>query len=591
MSDSLSGVEALPPERARQIDDVCNRFEAAWKAGAPPCLEDFLDAWMEPERSVLLRELVLIDVDYRRQRGETSDEPYRGLAGFDPRWLQDPPAVTTSPHARGLAAPTDSIDVASPTAGSSTGLPILDDYDVLEEIARGGMGVVYRAHQKSLNRVVALKMILAGPLASPEAVRRFRIEAENAAGLEHPHIVPIYEVGESHNQPYFAMKLVDGGSLTLHLDAFVADPGAAARLIGTVARAVHHAHQRGILHRDLKPANILLDAQGQPHVTDFGLAKRMEGSAADTSSGAMAGTPAYMAPEQVEGKSRLTTAVDVYGLGAVLYELLTGQPPFKARTPLETLLQVTRDEPVPPSRHRPRLPRDLEVICLKCLRKEPSRRYASAEELAEDLARFDRGEPIAARAVNQWERGVKWVRRNPVMSAMAAALVLVLVAGVIVSSYFAVTAWQKAKEAEIQTGIARSEKEEAKRQAGIAKDKAEEAGREREEAKRQAGIAKDKAEEAGREKEEAKRQTGIAKDKADEAARQTGIAQQALERAQDQLERTQLALYAGQLAQAQLEWRDGNVTKAKEILNNCKTDLRATSSFRPWGISTTVTAR
>src|SRR5262249_48804686 len=307
------------------------------------------------------------------------------------------------------------------------------------EIGRGGMGVVYKARQHRLNRLVALKLTLLGPQATPADLERFRAEAEAAAALDHPHIVPIYEVGDHHGQHYFSMKLLEGGNLA-QFPAGASRRSAvepaflrhAAGLLATVAEAVHSAHQHGILHRDLKPANILLDGAGQPYVGDFGLAKRLEGDSRLTQSGAVIGTPSYMSPEQAAGKTkRLTTAADVYGLGAVFYDLLTGKPPFDGGTPMETVRQVLDKEPRPPSALKDGIDPDLETICLKWLEKDPARRYGSAEALAEDLDRWLRDEPILARPIGTIGRLKKWTQRNPRTAALVLVSSLAVVAFVV----------------------------------------------------------------------------------------------------------------------------------------------------------------
>lgn len=275
------------------------------------------------------------------------------------------------------------------------------------------MGVVYKAVQLGFNRPVALKMLLNGAWASPTDVQRFRLEAEAVAQLDHPNIIPVYEVGGQEGLHYFSMKLVEGsGSLAQHMARLAGDLSAAARLLMTVARAVHYAHQHGIIHRDLKPANILLDANEHPYVTDFGLAKRTAGGSDMTQTGAIVGTPSYMAPEQARGEKTLTTAVDVYALGAILYQLLTGRPPFVAATPLDTLLQVLEQDPERPRAVNPAADPDLEAVCLKCLARDPQQRYASAGDLAGDLERWLEGEPLSVRPLRLASVLRLWVRHN-----------------------------------------------------------------------------------------------------------------------------------------------------------------------------------
>jgi WD40 repeat protein len=314
-------------------------------------------------------------------------------------------------------------------------LGMLGDYELLEELGQGGMGRVYKARQRSLNRLVALKVIRAGAAANADDRLRFRTEAEAVARLDHSNIVPVYEVGELDGQPYLAVRYVEGGSLSRHLDRFRDEPRAAAALVATLARAVQHAHERGVLHRDLKPGNVLLEwragdaALPVPHVSDFGLARLLDVDSGLTRTGDLVGTPSYMAPEQASGgASTITTATDVHGLGAILYALLTGRPPFSGPTVLDTLEQVRQREPDRPRRHNPKVNKDLETVCLTCLAKDPRRRYTSARALAEDLESWLSHRPIAARPATAGERLTKWVRRHPATAAFACLSAAVLLA-------------------------------------------------------------------------------------------------------------------------------------------------------------------
>jgi TolB-like protein/Tfp pilus assembly protein PilF/predicted Ser/Thr protein kinase len=303
------------------------------------------------------------------------------------------------------------------------------DYELLEEIGRGGQGVVYRARQKSLNRTVALKVIGLGHWATEAHLRRFRLEAEAAASLNHPSIVPIYDIGERDGSCYFSMGLVEGGQLHEIVKQKPMLPRRAAELVAKLARTVHYAHERGILHRDIKPGNILLDAKGEPHLTDFGLARLVETESTVTRTLEVLGTPSYMAPEQAVGsKAQLTSATDVYGLGAVLYQLLTSHPPFAGGTTYETIRELLETEPRQPRVLNLKVDRDLSTICLKCLEKDPQRRYSSALALAEDLERWLKHEPIRARRAGILTRGKKWVQRKPAMAGLAASLIGLLLA-------------------------------------------------------------------------------------------------------------------------------------------------------------------
>ncbi|HZU38601.1 MAG TPA: serine/threonine-protein kinase [Gemmataceae bacterium] len=344
----------------------------------------------------------------------------------------------------GLAALNVVLDTEAETlgqAGDDSGPPIIPGYELLEPIGRGGMGVVYRALQLWPNRIVALKMILADHLAGPIALKLFLGEAEAIAQLEHPNIVRIYEIGEHEGRPYFTIEYLAGGTLNQRLAGTPLLARSAAELVECLARAIQAAHASSIIHRDLKPGNILFSPRSKVEsptsadlgagtldlglcdakIADFGLAKRLTVGSDLTTPGAVLGTPSYMAPEQARGSTTTGPPADIYALGAVLYETLTGRPPFRAETAAETLHQVLHEEPVPPSRLQPKLPRDLETICLKCLEKDAGRRYASAQEFADDLGRFLAGRPIVARRAPWWERGWKWARRRPATAALMAA--------------------------------------------------------------------------------------------------------------------------------------------------------------------------
>ncbi|HTU25124.1 MAG TPA: serine/threonine-protein kinase, partial [Pirellulales bacterium] len=371
-------------EREERLAELVDRLSEGLRRGEPIDLE--AECRRQPALAEELRSLwgAMLVADCVAQRVEDAERVERSQAAGG--------AAATIVH-----TPTPD-GAASSAATPKTGGRLFGDYELMDELGTGGMGVVYRARQISLDRVVALKMILAGRTAGSADLARFRAEAESAAGLDHPGIVPVYEVGSEGGQPYFTMKYVAGTTLAERLAAGPMPAREAAALLAPVCRAVAFAHGRGVLHRDLKPANILIDVDGRPHVSDFGLAKRIETNANLTRSGAILGTPSYMAPEQAGGRGVLGPASDVYSLGTILYQMLTGRPPFQAASPVDTILLLLEQEPLPPRLINPRADRELEMIALRCLQKPPELRYADAAALADDLEAYLADEPTAARS-------------------------------------------------------------------------------------------------------------------------------------------------------------------------------------------------
>jgi WD40 repeat protein len=438
------GLDHLDLDLARCLEAVCRRFEADWRGGGRPRVEDYLAEIPAEARPALRAELIALERELRQSAtapelpmtppGTVAEAPTLA-PGIAPTSL--PPGAVSAPiHEEATLPPRDEATVdqnpaesTPPEAAAPARVRYFGDYEILRELARGGMGVVFLARQISLNRSVALKMILAGQLAHDTDVKRFYTEAEAAANLDHPGIVPIYEVGQHESQHYFSMGFVEGQSLAQRLAGGPLPPREAAAVVAKVAEAIDYAHQHGVIHRDLKPGNILLDPQGNPRVTDFGLAKKLEGDSGLTGSGQIMGTPSYMPPEQAGGtRGEVGPPADIYALGATLYALVTGRPPFQAATAMDTVLMLVSEEPVPPRRLNATIPRDLETICLKCLEKQPARRYASAAAFGEDLRRFLAGEPILARPVGSVERARKWARRRPAAAALVGVSSLTFIA-------------------------------------------------------------------------------------------------------------------------------------------------------------------
>ncbi|HLW67075.1 MAG TPA: serine/threonine-protein kinase, partial [Gemmataceae bacterium] len=461
------------------------------------------------------------DTDHTLSDNGTLRCPVCGDQPADPRFSGTQSAILI-PSEPAQAEKDSSATLPQQERSTELPRPIVPGYEIDRELGRGGMGVVYLARQTKLNRPVALKMILAGAHASPQDRDRFRIEAQAAAQLQHPNIVQIYEIGEADGHPYLALEYVPGNGLDEHLTGTPWAPRDAAELIGPLARAIHHAHEKGIIHRDLKPANILLMRNAErrmqneekqetalqpdsafriahsafPKITDFGLAKQIQEAeqrkAGPTQTGTVMGTPSYIAPEQARGQtSSVGPEADVYALGAILYELLTGRPPFRGETPLDTVLQVMSEEPVPPRRLQPKVPRDLEVICLKCLEKDPSQRYASALALAEDLRRFLDLKPIIARPASAPVWLLKWARRRPAAASMVVMTILVAAAALITSIVVnfqlnAAAERERKQKLEVQEQYERAEREKfnADKARNEAETRREEAERERTESRR-----------------------------------------------------------------------------------------------------------
>ncbi|MBT6156910.1 MAG: protein kinase [Planctomycetaceae bacterium] len=399
----------------------------------------------------------------------------------DSEALADAPTILPSDHAK-LAAGT------TPPIGAT--IKYFGDYELLDEIARGGMGVVYKARQVRLNRTVALKMILAGQFAGEADVQRFQTEAEAAAQLDHPGIVPVFEVGEFEGHHFFSMGLVEGDSLAARIADSPLPPKEAAELVRQIADAIQYAHDKGVIHRDLKPANILLDREGHPKITDFGLAKKIGGDSNLTATGQVMGTPSYMPPEQASGRiDQVNEAADIYSLGAVLYATLSGRPPFQADNPLDTLMQVLEREPVSPRTLSPKVPLDLETICLKCLEKDRRRRYRSARELAGELQRFLDGKAILARPISRPARLWRWCKRKPVVASLTVAVIVSLIGGVFFSTHFALEEREARKNAVQRKHEAESSEKQAQDLARKNALLADQHRRARDRAKRQAALA------------------------------------------------------------------------------------------------------
>ncbi len=548
-----------PAATARRVDQLCDDFEKRFRSGQPLPIEAYLAGVQPADKARVLAELLPLELELQIEQGERPDpaeyrrrfpdaielveqafadtEATRSTA----RLVDAGPSLSTvAPHRRSPASTT--LPKSPSTGGTNTeGFPRdLGDFELLKELGRGGMGVVYKARQKSLDRVVALKTITSGEWASHEDLRRFEVEARLAAQLDHPHIVPVHEVGQIGGLHYLAMGYVNGVNLDQWMKKGNRSPQAVASIMETVCEAVEHAHAQGIIHRDLKPANLLIDVRGQVRVTDFGIARRIQADSSLTSTGQILGTPCFMPPEQARGAlDEIGPVSDVYSLGATLYCLLTGRPPFLGASAIDTLLLVLNQEPIPPRQVNPKTPADLETICLKCLEKRAADRYPSARAVAEELQRYLEHRPIAARPVTRRERAWRWCRRNPVVSSLLALSVLLMaVLGV-------------------GAGVARV------REQGLQQETERLAGAEQAQ-KRRADLNETRAEQG---RGEIERQSRIVEEK-------TLLAQSKAEEAQRAEASRERLAYVAVVRRAQHELEQKNAVAATDLLTQARWDLR-----------------